>query len=162
RGLIEVGNLLDVVYYYKTSRSVQTLTEASYHTKTMNLRFDVEKMATTMASLELISQLLHEHEVNHPLFDFTQVFLKWLNKTSVKPAKVFPYLQIRLAALMGLNLQLQLPESKASSPMYLNIDSGLVCAGSHSSQSYRLTARQYKYIALTLQARNAAVFSIAF
>lgn len=71
-GLIEVGNLLDVVYYYKSSRSVQILSEASYVEKTMNLRIDFEKMATMTSAIELISQLLHDNEVNKPLFAFTK------------------------------------------------------------------------------------------
>ena len=80
--LLEVGNLLDIVYYYKASRSVQTITEATYLHKTLNIRMDFEKMATMMSSVELISQLLHENEINHPLFDFTLSFLIWLNAVS--------------------------------------------------------------------------------
>src|SRR6056297_4261716 len=71
-GLIEIGNILDVVYYYKSSRSVQILSEASYSVKNKNLRSNFEKMATMTSAIELISQLLHDDEINEPLFFFTK------------------------------------------------------------------------------------------
>lgn len=159
--LLEAGNLLDVVYYYKASRGVQTLTEATYLEKTLNTRFNFEKMATMMSAIELISQLLHENEVNEPLFEFARKFLIWLDETTVEPARVFPYLQIRLADLMGLGLQMGEIEEKSSSK-YLNLDSGLICPENISSYAYKLTKNQYHYIVLTLQSRNSAVFSISF
>lgn len=161
-GLLEVGNLLDVVYYHKASRSVQTLTEATYLHKTLNIRLDFEKMATMMSAMELVSQLLHDNEVNRPVFEFTREFLIWLNDTETDPARVFPYLQIRLADLMGFGLQLEPAAAEEDTSMYMNLDSGLLSARNISSHAYRLTEKQYHYIALTLQARNSAVFSISF
>src|SRR6056297_623379 len=90
-GLIEVGNILDVVYYYKTSRSVQILSEASYAVKNYKLRTDFEKMATMTSAVELINQLLHDNEVNEPLFEFTKRMLSWLNEADIHPPRIFPY-----------------------------------------------------------------------
>jgi len=159
--LLETGNLLDVVYYHKNSRSVQTLTEAAYLEKTLNIRMNFEKMATMMSAIELINQLLHENEVNHPLFSFAKEFLVWLNDTDIDPARVFPYLQIRLADLMGDGLQMEIPQAESTRPMYLNLDSGLISPKNISSHAYKLKKNQYHYIALTLQARNSTVFSIS-
>lgn len=160
-GLIEVGNMLDVVYYYKSSRSVQILSEASYQQKTMNLRTDFEKMATMTSAIELISQLLHDNEVNEPLFDFTQKMLLWLDHTDAHPPAIFPYLQIRLAELTGIGLQLD--RSGPSEEMnYLNIESGLVSTKNISSHSYKLSPRQAKYITIGLQARSSTLFDISF
>ncbi len=162
-GLLEPCNVLDVVYYYKKSRSVQILSEASYIEKTMELKLNFEKMATAMSALELISQLLHEHEVNDPFFNFTQQFLLWLNETNIEPALVFPYLQLRLCNLMGLGLQLQIPNETADKiNCYLNIDAGTINAKSVSPKSYKLTKNQFRYIVSTLQSRNSSVFNIAF
>jgi DNA repair protein RecO len=159
-GLLETGNLLDVVSYYKASRSVQTLSEAAYLKKTLNIRLHFDKMGVMMSGLELISQLLHEHEVNHRIFDFAKNFLIWLNDADIKPARIFPYLQIRLAHLMGIGLRL---ESTVESPsnIFLNVDSGLISTQKASSHSYRLSKDQYRYIVLALQARTSLIFSIA-
>lgn len=160
-GLLEAGNVLDVVYYHKESRSLQILSEASYLHKTLNIRLDFEKMGTMMSTLELVTQLVHENEVNRPIFNFVKNFLIWLNDTGKEPTQVFPYIQIRLAHLMGIGLQLESPGEK-STTMFFNLDSGLISARSVSSRCYRLTENQYHYIVLTLKARNSVVFSIVF
>jgi len=160
-GLIEIGNFLDVVYYYKASRSVQILSEASYAEKLMNLRTDFEKMATMTSAMELISQLLHENEVNEPLFDFTQKMLIWLNSTDIHPPMMFPYMQIRLANLMGLGLQLD-SKTQDIQTNYLNIESGLITTESTTSYSYKLTEKQLSYIRIALQAKSSTLFDISF
>ncbi len=160
-GLIEIGNLLDVVYYFKDSRSVQFLSEASYAEKLKNLRIDFEKMATMTSAIELISQLLHDNEVNEPLFDFTKNMLIWLNSAEIHPPKIFPYLQIRLANLTGIGLQLNLTDSEDQTN-YLNLESGLISTRSDSSHSYKLTQNQFNYVRVALQSKSSKLFDIPF
>lgn len=160
-GLIEVGNMLDVVYYHKSSRSVQILTEASLLDKTLNLRTDFEKMATATSAVELISQLLHEGEVNRPLFNFTHNFLLWLDRTDLTPQNIFPYLQVRLADLMGLGLQLDVdPNDKTRN--YLNLETGQISSEGSSTHSFKLTPDQFSYLSLSLQTRSSKLFDIHF
>jgi len=167
-GLIEVGNLLDVVYYYKSSRSVQTLSEASFMQKTFNIRTDFAKMAILTSAIELINQLLHEGEVNTPIFKATKQFILWLEETRESPRNIFPYLQIRLAELAGHGLQLHLnsPTEEAASRdaenYYLNVETGLISVQSEASYSYKLTHNQFKYVRLALQARSSKLLDIAF
>lgn len=160
-GLIEIGNVLDVVYYYKASRSVQILSEASYAEKNYKLRTDFEKMATMTSAVELISQLLHDNEVNEPLFDFTKTMLSWLNEADIHPPKIFPYLQIRLAELTGIGLQVDLSDEDAQTN-YLNLESGLVSDKSISSHSYKLTQKQSLYVKIALQAKSSTLFEVPF
>ncbi|SMO40621.1 DNA repair protein RecO [Fodinibius sediminis] len=160
-GLIEVGNLLDVVYYYKGSRSVQILSEASYSEKTWSVRTDFEKMATMTSAVELISQLLHDNEVNKPLFDFTRRMLLWLDETDIHPPMLFPYLQVRLAMLVGVGLQL----GESSNPRqtnYLNLESGLISTESVTSHTYKLTDNQYQFLAIALRSKSSLLFDIPF
>lgn len=72
-GVIDIGNILDVVYYYKPSRAVQSLTEASIQSGSMAFRKDFEKAAILYSVLELTGQLVHENEENEPLFSFLSV-----------------------------------------------------------------------------------------
>ena len=160
-GLIEIGNILDVVYYYKSSRSVQFLSEASYATKNRNLRNNFEKMATMTSAIELISQLLHDNEVNKPLFDFTEKMLSWLNETDIHPPKLFPYLQVRLSELTGIGLQIS-PRQTDTNTNYLNLETGLVSDESISSHSYKLTNNQFDYISIALHSRSSVLFEIPF
>ncbi len=160
-GLIEVGNLLDVIYYYKSSRSVQILTEASLLEKTLNLRTNFEKMATATSAMELISQLLHEGEVNEPLFEFTQKLLIWLDSTDKPPQKIFPYIQVRLANLMGLGLQLEEFKKSFERTNYLNVETGLISTKAASNYSYKLTQNQLNYVLFALQ-KSSKFFDVSF
>ena len=73
-GLIEIGHVLDVVYYYKPTRNVQNLTEASIQFSSLSFRQDFEKASILFATLELVNQLVHEYEENESMFNFLN---KW-------------------------------------------------------------------------------------
>jgi len=161
-GLIEVGNILDVVYYHKESRSVQILTEASLLEKTLNLRLNFEKMAAAMSAVELISQLLHEGEVNRPLFDFTKNFLLWLNDTEFNSKQIFPYVQIKLAGMMGIGISLEAGSVEKDTNYFFNIETGNIAPRNSGIHSCKLSASQFKYISMTLQDRGSKIFDINF
>lgn len=160
-GLMETANILDVIYYHKSSRSVQILTEASLLENMLNLRLDFEKMATATSAIELIGQLLHENEVNRPFFTFTKNFLVWLSKTENPPQKIFPYLQIRLSQLMGLGLQMQITDSSFNEAYYLNIESGLISEeGGTGSSTFKLSQNQVIYVSFALKEQGSRVFDL--
>ncbi len=162
-GLIEVGNILELVYYYKSSRSVQTLKEASYLEKTPSLQRDFEKMALMTTSIELINQLLQDGEINRELFDFTYKFLTWLDKTDVEVRKVFPYLQLRLCELMGIGIQtVSDPATNGGEGWFLNIENGAVMPERQTAHHYPLTKNQLNYIKLALNTQTSTLFKVDF
>ena len=162
-GLMEPGRLLDVIYYYKSSRSVQILTEASLLENLLNLRMDFEKMATATSAIELFGQLLHENEINKPFFNFAKEFLIWLDETENTPGKIFPYLQIRLTQLMGLGLRLELQDKQTDSSYYLDLESGLISENSGTgSSTFKLTQNQTLYVSFALRSKGSRVFDIDF
>ena len=162
-GLMEPGRLLDVIYYYKSSRSVQILTEASLIENLLNLRMDFEKMATATSAIELFNQLLHENEINKPFFKFVKNFLIWLDETDNPPRKIFPYVQIRLTQLMGLGVSLELADEQIDRPYYLDMESGLISENSGTgSSTFKLTQNQVLYVSLTLKGQGSLVFGIDF
>jgi len=155
-GMIQPGNLLDVVYYYKPTRSVQTLTEASYRVRMDLLNRDIEKMALSMCALELIGQLLHEGEVNHPVFEFAQRFLIWLDRSEGATPATFPYLQIRLASLIGLELRLEGVEP-GDAEGYLNIEAGIVSQSPRTPDAVRLTPNQLAFLVNSSRSRKVSI-----
>lgn len=159
-GLMEVGNLLEVVYYYKSTRSVQTLSEASYLEKTLQLRTDFRKMAIMTSAVELINQLLHEGEVNEPIYRRTRNFLLWLDRTDRNPQAVFPYLQLRLAGDMGLGIRL-LPGGEGQTH-YLTLESGEISTESDSRHAYKLTQNQLLYVRHALEEESGRLFQVDF
>jgi DNA repair protein RecO len=156
--LLETGNILEVVYYHKANRGVQTLSDASFHLRLPNLRSDIEKMAIMMSSLELITQLLHENETNEPVFDFTLNFLNWINNEEECSALVFPYLQIRLAELFGIGLQVDENLDQDSETVFLNIGLGLLSNNPGSEQSLKLTKPQQQFLVSGVISRSSKLF----
>jgi DNA repair protein RecO len=156
--LLEVGNILEVVYYHKASRGVQTLSDATFHLRLPKLRSDMSKMAVMMSSLELITQLLHENETNEPVFDFTLNFLNWINDEEECSALVFPYLQIRLAELFGIGLQIDENLEQNSETVFLNIGLGLLSNNPGSEQSLKLTPAQQQFLVSGVISRSSKLF----
>jgi len=156
-GLLSPGEILEVVYYYKNTRNVQTLTEAAYLHKLFKLRTDVFKMSLALSVLELVNQLTHENEINIPVFNFLIRFLPWLNDYS-KPSKlILPYVQIQLADLSGIGLQLN--ETDRSN-VYLNISNGEITGSPKGNSTIKLTYDQYTFIKMAVDVKKNSIFDI--
>lgn len=158
-GMLQPGMILSVVYYYKDSREIQTLTEASFLNRFDTLVQDIEKMALSMSLLEFTSQLIHESEVNEPVFKFIRNFLNWLDVQKEVNHRIFPYLQIRLAYLLGLELQIDNIREEAEIG-YLNIEDGTVSERAVSSDAIQLTGNQLRFIKFSSISKNVSILEL--
>ena len=154
------GQVLEVIYYMKNSRSVQTLSDVSYSKSLSQLRYDVEKMAVSTITMELVSQLVHENEVNEPVFDFLTTFLSWLDESKNVSRILFPYVQIRLAQLLGIGLQPNFKSTENRLKGYINVQTGELSDESSGSESIALTAKQFQFVYQTLQSARSSIFQI--
>jgi DNA repair protein RecO len=167
-GVLETGNIVEVVYYYKSSRSVQTLKEASILHKTYNLRRDFKKLAVVSPTLELLDQIVHEAEESTELYQFAVRMIRWVNDTDEPVINLFPYIQVRIADLLGLGLQAVLSESikdqtENSFPdLYFTVDQGLISEEPGSNNTFRLTRNQAHFLLLALQAKSSRVLHVTF
>jgi DNA repair protein RecO len=167
-GVLEAGNIIEVVYYYKGSRSVQTMKEASIRYKTYNLRRDFEKLAVVSPTLELLDQIVHEAEESEDIYTFVERMIRWVNDTDEPVHNLFPYIQVRIADLLGLGLQAILPdnmskkEGEAWPDLYFTIDHGLIAPQAGSSNAFKLTTAQAKFLLLALQAKSSKILHVSF
>lgn len=156
------GQLLEVVFYNKESRDVQTLSEVSFLHKLNGLRTDIAKMALIHTTLELVSQVVHTNEVNVSLFDFLYHFLIWINQ-SEKPGKIlFPYLQLRILEHIGIGLQLSdtiRSGTNGTDGGYINIETGTLSASADGSRSVKLIPAQFQFLSKCLTSRNSSILS---
>ncbi|MGN8224347.1 DNA repair protein RecO [Gracilimonas sp. BCB1] len=157
-GILEIGVVLDVVYYYKANRGVQTLTEASVQYSTDQFRKDFEKAAILYSTLEIVSQLVHENEVNKPVFEFSRNFIEWLGDTRETYPSVFAYVQLRLAEISGIGLISGLAE--VPDQAYLNVSSGKISEQSEEELSYKLTAAQTRFLILGMSTKSKNIFKV--
>jgi DNA repair protein RecO (recombination protein O) len=154
------GQMLEVVYYMKQTRQVQTLSDVSYLKKLDNIRLDLQKMALATITLELTSQLLHDNEVNEPLFQFLSVMLPWINKQGKVSRIMFPYIQIRLAQLLGIGIQNLIEEHDSVNMGYINIESGTLSSQPVESEAVKLTPKQFHFVRESLKSMKSSIFDI--
>ncbi|MEX0647983.1 MAG: DNA repair protein RecO [Balneolaceae bacterium] len=154
------GQYLEVIYYMKSTRSVQTLSDASYVQKLDRLRVDMEKMALAVSTLEMVSQIVHENEVNEPVFHFLQNFLPWLNETENITKKIFPYVQIRLAGLVGIGLQPEFPGGTIPEKGYINIETGSLSGEQEGEEVLPLSPAQFTFVYKSLHSASLSILEI--
>ena len=169
---LQVGQMLDLVYYYKPTRSVQNLKEVSYWNRLENIYQDFEKWGVIIAVCEMVDQLVQEGEVNGEMFSFITALLPWFEEAEVEPKKVFPYIQVRLADMNGIGIQWMAPvkqvqnqEEAGNSPntsLYLNVTEGAVTEAATDKRSLHLTENKQLYLYLAIHSRNPAMFTINF
>ncbi len=157
-GLIEIGHILDVVYYYKPTRSIQSLTEASIKFSSLSFRQDFERASILFGSLELINQLVHEHEENDKIFTFLVKFLEWLSHYSPINPSIFCYVQLRCAELIGFNLAFDSDDTLNES--YFDVTHGIITTRLQSELSYKLTVLQTQFLKQALTSRSDKVFKL--
>ncbi len=151
-GIMNLGGLLDITFYLKDSRGVQNLKEVSTKTGTNKIRYTFPKLALLMPLLEISNQVLQDHEENEAYFKFLWDFICWLEQTDQEAGTLFPYLQTRIAELMGVGLQSD--EIKDEKSCYLNIISGTVSDRADDGLSFLLTSDQQWYLTQALQGRS--------
>jgi DNA repair protein RecO (recombination protein O) len=154
------GQLLEVVYYMRQNRSVQTLSDVSYLQKLDKLRVDMEKMALAVTTLELAAQLVHDNEENDDLFLFLLKMLPWLNDRDQVSRTIFPYIQIRLAQLSGIGLQFEEEYGTEDQIGYINIETGTLSTEAEGGKSVRLTPLQFAFVRESLHSMKSAIFEM--
>ena len=96
---------VQVVYYHKEGRGLQTLKEAAYVERFGRLGGDLEKTTVGLRMVELARALLHEHDPNAPVLGLLAGTLGWLDGArsdgAPRAANALPWFQLRLAALLG-------------------------------------------------------------
>ncbi|MCH8568576.1 MAG: DNA repair protein RecO [Balneolales bacterium] len=172
-GIMRFGSVLETQFYYKESRSVQTIKDAEIRLSTLKIESDFPKMALSMAFLELVGQLIQEGEPNAELFDFCERFLGWLNDFEGEATPLFPYLQLRIASIMGFSIMDDADGLHELEPneivrqiglqtFYFNIVSGSVSPNPDSELSFRLSLQQALYLKLALSEKKARLLTYPF
>lgn len=100
-GALEPLSYVDAVYYYKSSRELQTLKECSYVHPFQSISSDLDKLNVGMRIVEMTNILMYREEENPAAFDLLRTSLAYLNETEQHPGNLWPYFQLRMATLQG-------------------------------------------------------------
>ncbi len=103
--LVDVLNMIEVVFYQKEGRDVQQLSQASLIAHFPMIKEDLEKIKYSSAIIELLNKLMLENEANHRLFRGVERILTLINKGENQPKYLFAKFFIFLLEELGYAIQ---------------------------------------------------------
>lgn len=162
-GFLQSGNIIEIVYYKKNNRSIQILKESSFITKAYPLHYDMDKLSILMPTLELVEQLVNDQEETEAIFLFISGMIKWLISEKRSVATIFPYIQIRLMELVGIQLNWEKNHIDTDATQYyLNIADGSITNKTGEGLSFKLTKDQAMYSYLSCSRKGQAILDQNF
>jgi DNA repair protein RecO (recombination protein O) len=90
-----------VVFYYRETRGLQTLSESAYLEPHLGLRRSLHKITLGLRLVEFVYALTEEEDAQPSLFNLLVEALRTLDAAPERAANVLPYFQLRLAGVLG-------------------------------------------------------------
>jgi DNA repair protein RecO (recombination protein O) len=96
-------SFIQIVYYYKPTRSIQMLSESSYVQPFNGIGKRLDRITTGLRIIELVHALTQEEEQNPQLFNLLIQSLNRLNVTEGKTDNILPFFQLKLSTILGFS-----------------------------------------------------------
>ncbi|NNG26758.1 MAG: DNA repair protein RecO [Ignavibacteriaceae bacterium] len=130
--LVDPLNHLQVVFYKKDTRDIQLLSSAEILSHFPSLKDHLQKLKYAYGVIELIKNLMAEHEVNKRLFKGVVRILSRINSSNEKPDVSFGRFFLFLLKEIGYEFQAERcavcnGSDFSSLSLYYNFDKGLIC-----------------------------------
>jgi DNA repair protein RecO (recombination protein O) len=131
--IVDPLNYLSVVLYKKESRELQLLSGADIIEHFPLMKNDLNKLGYAYGVVELVKNLLAEHEVNKKVFKGIIKIISRLNSGDENPEITFGRFFIFLLKETGYEIQIDscsiCGKNKFVDNLYYNFDKGLICGG---------------------------------
>ncbi len=151
---------IDLVFYHKTTRELQTATKMSFLGSWSGIMDDLKKIAYGLAIVELTDRTIRDHDAHTGLFDELVQVLQRLNDRSERLNLVFWYYQLRLLSSLGFRPDLydrELPgytlPDPAAGPRSRQIIEDLLDSSAAAIPTYPVVAADRKAISEFLNAQ---------
>ena len=155
---------VQVVYYYKPDRGMQTLTESA-HVRVLNgISRSVGKITAGLRIVELVQALTEDAEPNALLFNVLVQSLLALDAADARAENVLPYFQLRLAAVLGFSpdIQREAVEALGDDGGVLALDSGAIApSGAAPKAAVRASRAALRAFAVLARADLGTVLRMA-
>ena len=91
-----------VVFYYKPTRTLQTLSESSHVESFHSLRRDLKSITVGLRIVELVDALMEEEDAQPEVFALLVRTLRRLDVAETRVTNLWLYAQLRLARMLGV------------------------------------------------------------
>lgn len=160
-GVLQIGNVLEIMFYQKENREIQILTDASFVLKAYPIHFDMEKLSILMPTIEMLDQLVTEKSHAAEFYQFGYSFIEWLIEQQISVKNLFPYVLVRLADLSGIQLSFE-GDFNDESTYFLNGSDGNITLIPESGLSIKLSVNQALYLFLACNQYGKRIQAISF
>ena len=92
---------MQAVFYYKSTRGLQTLSESAHVQVFNRIGQDLGKLALGLRMVELVQALMQEEEQNTRVFELLVHTLQQLDAAEARAENLLPFFQMRLAEALG-------------------------------------------------------------
>ena len=147
------ANCLNMVYYFKESRELQTISKASFNYSWFNITKDLKKISYAMAMIELTDKCLTDHDSHNNLFNALLSSLKEVENSNNQLNLIYWQYQYSLLEFLGFKPDFKqseldfipLPdpfEGPNSKEIFNYFDTGKI----EKSQTFKITVKDRKAI----------------
>ena len=150
--VVDPLNHLLVVLYKKESREVQLLSSADIINHFPDLKSELTRLGYAYAVIELIKNLIAEHEVNKKLFKGVIKILERINLGDENPKISFGRFFIFFLKEIGYEIQIDAcaicGKKELSDPVFYHRDKGLICGSCKNSvvDIYKINMELLSYL----------------
>ncbi|MFH1214785.1 MAG: DNA repair protein RecO [Candidatus Neomarinimicrobiota bacterium] len=106
RGYLEPLSLLEVQFYFKPTRDIQTLAKIETVQTYLYGCNDIQTTVMATAVLECLDKFIHEHHQDEPVFELVVQTLNYMDANRSDSAAALLYFLLKLTALMGYQINL--------------------------------------------------------
>lgn len=132
-----------VVFYYKPTRSLQTLTESAHVEPFHGIGRSLERMTIGQRMVELAYALLQEEETNERAFHLLVTVLRRLDDAERHLENLLPFFQLHFAGVLGFapSVEKESVQHLPDEGGYLALDTGAVHLQEAATASSRRASR---------------------
>ncbi len=149
--IVEPLNIIELVYYEKSTRELQLLSDASLIEHFASLRNDLNALIYATAVTELIDKLIHAEEPNERLFRGAARILQYINSSPERAETFFVKFLFFFAEILGYELTFD-KCNKCGAPLgsehkiAFNYEKGFLCerCSKNDLVNFNFTKEQYK------------------
>ena len=163
--IVDPLNYLSVVLYKKESREIQLLSGADIIEHYPDMKNDLDKLGYAYAVVELVKNLLAEHEANKKIFKGLVKILSRLNSGDEKSAITFGRFFHFFLKEIGYDIQVEYcsicGKNKFTENLHYNFDKGLICGECKKTvvDNYDINLELLRYLNCLKYNESAGAFS---
>ena len=126
---LQVFSHIEVIYYYKDGRSLQTLRESGHLSRFTHLRDSLTRVSYGLQILELVKALSEEEDPHPEIYDLLNSVLYSLNIYEDNIRNIWPFFQLRFGSMLGFapHFSKEDIEEIDVTGGYLSLETGAIC-----------------------------------